>query len=153
MTEEKKELNEVALIAGDENLTPAQRGLKIQLLLAQQVDGIYQDVELVKRKLDKVEREAPVKPYQNSELEKQRRRRVVKLLGGKEAPAYQDRQLAQRVFRAIMAEYRSKFGVARYQETSKDDYKRALAFYASWQPDYQLHTAIKEANEAEVEDD
>lgn len=150
MTESQSNQNAVSLIAGDEKLTPAQRALKIQLLLSQQVDGLFQDVTLVKRQVDKLEREAPIKPYQNNELEKQRRRRVVKLLGGKDAPAYRNRQLAQRTFRAIMSEYRSKFGVARYQETSKDDYKRALEFYASWQPDFPLHTAIKKANEVEA---
>lgn len=136
------------MIAENDQLTPAQRSLKIQLLLASQVDGLYQSVAQVNRRMDKAESEAPIVPKQKDELETQRLRRVVKLLGGKESAAYKDRAIASKTFRAIMVEYRKKFGVHRYDDTAKQDYNRAIEFYKNWLPDYELHQAIKKANEA-----
>lgn len=142
MTEE----NAVQRVAANAELTPAQRSLQIQMLLNDQVASLSQGQKQLENRLTKVEKEEPIRRYQDLLLEKQRKKRVVGLLGGKESAAYADRELTSKAFRAIMNEYRNKFGVAAYQDTAKQDYNRALKFYANWEPDYELHKAIQEAN-------
>lgn len=116
--------------------------------LTQKFDGYDQKQAQLIRRIEKMENEAPIRHHQTMLLEKARKKRVIHLLGGKESAAYQNAPLRAATFRAIMTEYKNKFGVAVYGETPRAQYDRATRFYAHWEPDYDLFQRIQDANDA-----
>lgn len=138
--------NEVTTATSHQVSIPAGGAAAMLRWYAQKLDDFETRNAALERRVQKMEDEAPIRQYQDHLLEKARRKRVVYLLGGKASAAYKDRALASSVFRAIMIEYRRKFGVPAYQETPKSQYDRAMHFYAGWEPDFELHEQIEKTN-------
>lgn len=123
-----------------------KRTCKMMALNLQVMSALMQKSAQTERRLDKIENDTPIRAYQDHLLENARRKRVVKLMGGKTSAAYLNRQLARKVFRAIMVDYRTRFGVEAYQDTPQSQFKRALRFYDQWEPDFELYSTIKQLN-------
>lgn len=111
------------------------------------LEELKEKYDQLDRRFNELEHNQQLRPYQNSLLEKERRRRVVAICGGYNAAAYQNRAIATQVFKAIMKEYRRKFGVASYQETKLNQFDKAAQFYQHWQPDFELQEVIDAAND------
>lgn len=135
----------------DSELVTIQPG-NVTRVLGKQVDQLSKKVLSLIQKIDNIENNTPIRQYQDHLLEQARRQRVVKLLGGKQSKAYADTAVRAAAFRAIMIEYRRKFGVAAYQDTPKKEFDRAQHFYVNWEPDFELYERIQAANEVKVND-
>lgn len=146
------ETTETALPSVQEikDMTPEQRSVVMLQAMLQVVQMEGERSIRTEKRVDKLEEDAPIRAYQDHLLEKARRRRVVSLLGGKQSAAYQNQALARKMFRAIMVDYRNRFGVEAYQDTPRQEFRRALKFYDAWEPDFELHEAVTAENDKEV---
>ncbi|WP_127849462.1 ORF6C domain-containing protein [Lacticaseibacillus hulanensis] len=131
----------------DNEVVTIHPGGGVTKALGKQVDQLSRKFGELMQRMDDIENTAPIRQYQDHLLEQSRRKRVVKLLGGKESKAYADTAVRASAFRSIMIEYRRKFGVAAYQDTPKKEFDRAQHFYANWEPDFELYERIQSANE------
>lgn len=69
---------------------------------------------------------------QEYKLTKFGRGKVVKTLGGKNAPAY--KEISRSVFQMFWNEFKDHFSIPRYNELPKKDYDEAIRFIELWQP-------------------
>ncbi len=118
---------------------------QIQLLaqgnveLNKRVDDIQAEVENIKSDL-------PILPLEAYEIEKAVRRKGVATLGGKKAPAYNDRGLRQKLYNDLYTNLKHNFDVRTYKAIRRKDAEKAVQIVNEYKPPYFLAEQIKEAN-------
>lgn len=118
---------------------------QIQLLaqgnveLNKRVDDIQAEVENIKSDL-------PILPLEAYEIEKAVRRKGVATLGGKKAPAYNDRCLRQKLYNDLYANLKHNFDVRTYKAIRRKDAEKAVQIVNEYKPPLFLQEQIDMAN-------
>lgn len=107
---------------------------------------VNQQLKLQDERIRVLEEEQPLYPFQNKLLNKKRRSKVIEILGGKKATAYQTKPVARKVFKLIADEYKQRFKVDVFAETNRKDYHKAITFYDQWMPNFDLSDEIRRLN-------
>lgn len=131
------------LFSNMEVLTKFRQEIENYFESKKEQDAAIKEIQL---KVEKLEKRQPVNPIIISLIAQMRRTHIVKLLGGKEAPAYKDTKLAQTVFRTAAREFKNKFKIPRYDLLKQEDEEEAKEFWAKWKPNRSLQNRIDQAN-------
>ncbi len=99
--------------------------LKTALEHEEKIEEIRTDVTMLKDTMR-------IDGRQEYKLTKFGRGKVVKILGGKNAPAY--KEISRSVFQMFWNEFKDHFSIPRYNELPKKDYDEAIRFIELWQP-------------------
>lgn len=81
---------------------------------------------------------------QQEQLHRYARERLVKVLGGKESPAY--KELSKKVFSNLWNRYKQVFHVNSYKNTAKKDFDQAIDYIKIWEPSKEMGYMITGAN-------
>lgn len=101
---------------------------------------VSQKVELVDKDLQQFKQDMPLLALEIQKITLAKNHKVVPLLGGKQAPAYQDRSLRGRVYRDLEHQIKREFGVETYKAIKRNQTDIALQIINS----YELPLALKE---------
>lgn len=80
------------------------------------------------------------------EFTRERNKKVVALLGGKDTNAYGDKNLRQRTYSSLFKSFKEVFMQDRYNDTSIEKFKDAIEFTKNWYPPFELQKQINFAN-------
>ncbi|RFA37066.1 hypothetical protein CAI16_03060 [Virgibacillus dokdonensis] len=77
-------------------------------------------------------------------IRKNANRKIMKVLGGKESPAY--KELNRKVFSNFWRDFKDHFTIPRYGDLPKKQFEEGLRFIGMWQPSTSLKIEIDEYN-------
>lgn len=111
---------------------------------------IMQDKKLqqIEHKVTELEDNIHITRSQQKQLKKFVNEVIVKVLGGKCAPAY--KELSHKAYSEFWNAYYNALNVASYLDTPKKDFHLALKFVNDWVPSRDLALMIRGANSMEV---
>lgn len=118
---------------------------QIQLLAQGNVE-VNQRVDVLTERIDKIELDLPILPLEAYEIEKSVRGKGVEVLGGKKAPAYNDRSLRQKLYNDLYANLKHNFGVRTYKAIRRKDTEKAVQIVNEYKPPLFLAEQIKSVN-------
>lgn len=111
--------------------------MKLSIETAEEVNGIREDVNLLKNTMR-------IDGAQEHKLQRTGKAKVLKALGGKNAPAY--KELSRSVFQTFWNEFKNHFMIPRYNELPKKSFDDALNFIGVWHPDTSTRLKIESLN-------
>lgn len=97
-------------------------------------------------RLEKLENNTTIDYGQQQTLKKAGNKTVVGIMGGKDSPAYLNRNLRKRVYSALWGDFQDYFNVNSRNNTLLKDFAKALDYVAAWKPQGKLLREIEEAN-------
>lgn len=118
---------------------------QIQLLAQGNVE-VNQRVDILTERIDKIELDLPILPLEAYEIEKAVRRKGVEVLGGKKAPAYNDRSLRQKLYNDLYANLKHNFDVRTYKAIRRKDAEKAVEIANEYKPPLFLAAEIESTN-------
>ena len=95
-------------------------------------------------KVNKLENTMTIDYAQQQELHTLANRSVVKILGGKDTPAY--KELSKKAFSTVWRDFKRIMNVSSYRNTAVKEFERAVEFIKTWKPNRELELMIKGAN-------
>ncbi|MCM3272598.1 Rha family transcriptional regulator [Paenibacillus elgii] len=101
----------------------------------------------VEARVEKLENNSTIDYGQQQELKKLGNARIVKLLGGKKAPAYRNSSLRSSAYSTLWNDYQEYFNVNSYCNTLVKDYETALQYVPRWTAPNNLLREIEAAND------
>lgn len=111
--------------------------MKLSIETSEELEGVKKDVNMLKDTMR-------IDGVQEHKLQKYGRRKVVKVLGGKKAPAY--KEISRSIFQLFWNEFKDHFMIPRYNELPKKDYEEAIRFIDLWQPNTSERLRIDAIN-------
>lgn len=100
----------------------------------------------LEERFNQFEKSLPLLPNEADEVSGTVKKRVVEILGGKEAPAYKNRALCQKVFMDAYRELKHNFNVPRYKDIKREQKAQAVAIAGRYEPPLFLKDQIEQAN-------
>ncbi|MGX6486646.1 ORF6C domain-containing protein [Aerococcus sanguinicola] len=97
-------------------------------------------------RLEYLEKEQPIHPSISTIISKVRKEQIINQLGGKDAPAYQDKKLVRSVYQEAAKDYKRHFQITRYDLLPRRAQKEGLQYWTKWQPSDYLKEKIRKAN-------
>jgi len=113
-------------------------------LMHEQVGAVIYKLDNHDIRIQKIEDNMTIDHAQQEKLNRYGRERVIKVLGGKDAPAY--KVLGKKAFPRFWNNYKRVFGVSSYKDTAIKDIDNAYTFIDNWIPDEEFGLAIRGAN-------
>ena len=104
------------------------------------------EIETVKNKVEYLESEQPISRRSQLMIKKACNEFVTSVLGGKKAPAYQDRSLRSKVYARAWEKFKQKFIVTSYLDTPKKYEMVAINFFDNCKIDADLIAEIEVVN-------
>ncbi|HWO95301.1 MAG TPA: ORF6C domain-containing protein [Bacillus sp. (in: firmicutes)] len=101
----------------------------------------------VEARVEKLENNSTIDYGQQRELRKLGNTRIVKLLGGKKAPAYRNSSLRSSAYSTLWNDFQEYFGINSYHNTLVKDYEKALQYVPRWTAPNNLLREIEAAND------
>ena len=95
-------------------------------------------------RISKLENTMTIDYNQQQELHTIANRTVIKILGGKDTPAY--KELSKKAFASIWRDFKRIMGVNSYRNTAVKEFERAVRFLKEWKPNRGLSLMITGAN-------
>lgn len=123
---------------------PMTTAEQIQLLAKGNVE-LNEKIEFVNRDLQDFKREMPLLAIECQQITEAKNKKIVPLLGGKEANAYRNASLRGRVYRDLEGQLRREFGVTSYKAIHRNEADKALEIIGA----YELPLCLR--NEVEFE--
>ena len=124
---------------------PANLQQQIQLI-AQGTTELYEKVETLSDRMDKIELDLPILPIEADRITEAVRRKGVSAMGGKQSSAYQNRGLRQKVYNNIYANLKYNFSVRSYKAIKRSQCDRAVEIVNEWKPPVFLADEISNCN-------
>lgn len=124
--------------------TLVDSGMSVAQMLNKQLALVIDGVDKLDDRVGHLENTMTVDFGQQRRLQNLGKQTAVKILGGKDSPAYKDASLRGKVFGAMWRDYKDYFAVASYRDTARVDIDRALAYLADWKPQGALKLEIEE---------
>lgn len=127
------------------NTLPMTIPEQIQLLaqgnveLNQRMDNIQADLESLKMDL-------PILPIEADKITEAVKKKGVTLMGGKHAPAYNNRGIRQKVYNNLYANLKYNFGVKSYKSIKRSQCDKAIEVINTYQPPFFLAQLIDNEN-------
>ena len=115
--------------------------------LSKEIQAIFMLDEKTQKqdeRISKLENTMTINYGQQQELHTLANRSVIKVLGGKDTPAY--KELSKKAFATIWRDFKRVMNVSSYRNTAVKEFERAIAFLKEWKPNRELHLMIKGAN-------
>ncbi|SDO87183.1 Rha family transcriptional regulator [Clostridium gasigenes] len=104
----------------------------------------FEALEGIDIRVEKLENTMTIDYAQQEQLHRYARARLVKVLGGKESPAY--KELSKKVFSNLWNRYKQIFKVSSYKNTAKKDFVQAIDYINVWEPSKEMGYMITGAN-------
>src|SRR5690625_1828327 len=122
---------------------PNSRKLLLETALEHEkkIETIQTDVNMLKNTMR-------IDGTQEFKIRKLANRKVVRSLGGKDAPAY--KELSSKVLARFWRDFKQHFMLPRYSELPKKKYDEAINFINAWQPDTSTRLEIQSINRQQV---
>lgn len=118
-----------------------------QLRLQQQaIFEVDEKIDAVNEDLQEFKRDMPLLALECQKITQAKNHKVVPLMGGKEAPAYQDRGLRGRVYRDLEGQLRREFGVNTYKAIKRNQCDLAIEIINEYELPMALEEEIKDVN-------
>ena len=117
---------------------------KIQILAQGNVE-LQEKVEAIDKDLQEFKRDLPLLGVECQKITYAKNQKVVPLLGGKDAPAYKNRSIRQKVYTDIDNQLRREFGVNTYKAIKRSQTDLAISIIKG----YDLPLVLKNEIEAE----
>lgn len=124
---------------------PATLQQQIQLI-AQGTTELYQKVDTLSDRMDKIELDLPILPIEADRITESVRRKGVAVMGGKRSSAYNDRSLRQKVYNNLYGNLKYQFGVKSYKAIKRSQCDRAIEIIEKWEPPVFLADQIEQTN-------
>ena len=124
---------------------PATLQQQIQLI-AQGTTELYQKVDTLSDRMDKIELDLPILPLEADRITESVRRKGVAVMGGKQSSAYHDRGLRQKVYNNLYGHLKYQFGIKSYKAIKRSQCDRAVEIIEKWEPPVFLADQIEQAN-------
>ena len=115
-------------------------------ILAQGNIELEQKIDSVDKDLQEFKREMPLLAIECQKISDAKNRKVVPLLGGKEAPAYKNNSLRTKVYRDIDGQLRREFGVSSYKAIRRNQTDKAIEIIANYELPLYLKESIADEN-------
>ena len=115
-------------------------------LIAQGTTELYQKVDTLSERMDKIELDLPILPIEADRITEAVRRKGVTAMGGKQSAAYQNRGLRQKVYNNIYSNLKYNFAVRSYKAIKRSQCDRAIEIVNAWKPPVFLSDEISGAN-------
>lgn len=113
--------------------------------LSKELQAIFvldERTEKLQVQIDDIKYNSPLYNIECDELQSMMRRKVVKLMGGKDSRAYKDNSLRGRVFQDIQREVKRQFGLNSYKAIKRGDLKKAYEILENYKLPYVLQDQI-----------
>lgn len=124
---------------------PATLQQQIQLI-AQGTTELYQKVDTLSERMDKIELDLPILPLEADRITESVRRKGVAVMGGKQSSAYHDRGLRQKVYNNLYGHLKYQFGIRSYKAIKRSQCNRAVEIIEKWEPPVFLADQIEQVN-------
>ena len=124
---------------------PATLQQQIQLI-AQGTTELYQKVDTLSDRMDKIELDLPILPIEADRITESVRRKGVAVMGGKQSSAYHDRGLRQKVYNNLYGHLKYQFGIRSYKAIKRSQCNRAVEIIEKWEPPVFLADQIEQVN-------
>ena len=112
---------------------------KGHLELKEEVDSIKSELEMLKMDL-------PILPIEESKITEAVKRKGVAILGGKLSPAYNNRNLRQKLYNNLYANLKYNFNVRSYRAIKRIECEKAIEIVNAYQPPFYLAQTIENEN-------
>ena len=122
--------------------TPMQL-LELEFQAIKEVDS---KVEAVKQDLEEFKQDMPLLGLETDRIKNARNRTAVRILGGKESKAYQNRSLRGKVYKDLSREVNRQFGVDTYKAIKRKDCDKVVAVIEAYIPPMCLVNEIESEN-------
>ena len=103
-------------------------------------------IEDVKEKVISLEDNMPLFNVECKELQALVRKIGIKVLGGKDAPAYKDHSLRGKVYSDIQHQLRREFGISRYEAIKRNQFETAKEIVSGYKVPLVLENEIETSN-------
>ncbi len=123
-------------------LSPMEQ-LKLQYQVLEQHE---EKLNTIETKVNHLENNMVIEHGQEVTLKKEVDIRVKKVCYGNESPAYLDKTLRAKVYRALWKDYKGYFNIVSYHDTLKKDLDNALTLIRTWAPSGGLLREIQTSN-------
>lgn len=107
---------------------------------------VNQKIEDVDNDLQEFKKDLPLLGLECEEIKKAKNRKIVPLLGGKNAPAYKNRSLCSKVYSDINGQLCREFGVSTYKAIKRSQTQAAIQIIAEYKLPLTLEEQISNAN-------
>ncbi len=114
--------------------------------LYQQVGEVREEVKTIKTEVEEIKNDLPVLPVEADKIVKSVKKKGVEVMGGKTAPAYNDRSTRQKVYNDIYAHLKHNFNVKTYKAIRRKDIDKALQIIEEYKIPLYLKEMIEDAN-------
>lgn len=115
-------------------------------LLAQGFTELDKKIDGVKQELDEFKKDMPLLGGECQKIVKAKNKKVVPLMGGKGAPAYQDNSLRGKVYRDIDNQLRREFDVDTYKAIKRSQIDLAVKIIDGYELPMSLQQQISDQN-------
>lgn len=107
---------------------------------------VNQKIEDVDNDLQEFKKDLPLLGLECEEIKRAKNRKIVPLLGGKNAPAYKNRSLCSKVYSDINGQLCREFGVSTYKAIKRSQTQAAIQIIAEYKLPLTLEEQISNAN-------
>lgn len=115
-------------------------------LLAQGHTELKAEVDSIREELETLKYDLPILPIEAERITEAVKKKGVSELGGKKAPAYNDRCLRQRLYNSLYANLKYNFGVRSYRAIKRSQTDKAVEIICEYKPPFFLAEQIRDAN-------
>jgi len=98
------------------------------------LDKVTNKVECLTNKTSYLENNMVIDHGQEVSIKKAVDKQIIRVCFGSEAPAYANKDLRNRIYRALWRDYRTYFNITSYHDTLKKDFSSALRLVNTWKP-------------------
>ena len=124
---------------------PMSTAEQIQILAQGNIE-LEQKIDSVDRDLQEFKKDMPLLALECQRITVAKNRKVVPLLGGKDAPAYKNKSLRSKVYGDIDSQLRREFGVTSYKAIRRNQTDKAIEIIASYELPLYLKERISDEN-------
>lgn len=118
-----------------------------QLKLQYQVLNEHEEkLNTIETKVNVLENNMVIEYGQEVTIKKQVDIQVIKVCFGNESPAYMNKTLRSKIYKAIWKDYKEYFAITSYHNTLKKDLETAIDLIKAWKPTGGLLREIQSAN-------
>ena len=110
------------------------------------VGNVSDEVQEVKKDLEQFKQDMPVLGIEESKITSAVRKAGVKILGGKESNAYNDKSLRSKLYSDIYRELKRQFDVTTYKAIKRSQCSMALSVIETYKPPIALEEQIQSCN-------
>lgn len=115
-------------------------------LLAQGHTELKAEVDEIRSDLEALKMDLPILPVESDRITEAVRKKGVSVLGGKSAPAYQNKGLRTKLYNNLYANLKYNFGTRTYKSIKRSQVDKAIEIINAYKPPFFLAQMIENEN-------